>query len=105
VDRDQRLPQLQTGDDLALNPRRRRGRERRDRDAEKLLDLPQALVFRPKIVTPLLDAMRLIDHDVVRPVVVDRRGESFVRKAFRRDIKKPQPLCGPVIERLVPLVR
>ena len=62
VDPHQRLAQLQIGDDLALNSRRGRGRERRDRNVEQLLEPAQALVFGPKIVPPLRDAVRLVDR-------------------------------------------
>ncbi len=49
----------------------------------------QFAVFRPEIVTPFTDAMRLVDRDL-RNVPVQRPFQKGIEhQAFRRDIKQP----------------
>ncbi len=67
VDPHQRLAQFQIGDDFLLNSRSGGGREGRDGNVEEVLEPAQALVFGPEIVSPLRDAVRLVDRDIIRP--------------------------------------
>ena len=88
-----------------LHPRRGRGREGRDRDVEKFLDPAKAAVFGPKIVSPLRNAVRLVDHDIIGPAGGQRRHERFIAESFRRDVEETQTPGSPVLHRLLSLAK
>ena len=88
---DLRLAHEKPGDDLGAG-RRVRGRRDGDRlDAvQRLGDLAQPQIFGTEIVSPLRDAMRLVDGEKV-----DRSAAQFVehvvaQEPFGRDVEEPQ---------------
>ena len=91
ADEHPRLANEQFGDDLGAG-RRVGGRRHRDRldAAERLDDLAQPQIFRPKIVPPLRDAMRLVDREKIDRGVSDHGDRLVAQKPLGRDIEQPQ---------------
>ena len=71
--------------------------------SKKFLDPAQAAVFGAKIVSPLRNAVRLVDHDIVGPAGRKRGHERFIAEPFRRDIEETATAGRPVVHRLLTL--
>ena len=85
-----RIPQFELSADVFPHPRRGRGGESEERQSgETFAHLAQAPVFRTKVVTPLADAMRLIDREGLHPPL-RQLGQKFRQhEPLRREIKEP----------------
>jgi hypothetical protein len=57
---------------------------------ERFRDLAQAQILRAEIVTPLRDAMRLVNGEEIDPGLAERCDRVVAQQPFGRDIEKPQ---------------
>src|SRR5690606_16314081 len=84
-----RLIKLQAMDQIAPRLRVRRRRQRKARNAGKLfLERCKLQIFRPKVMSPLADAMRLVNRDERQRNAREKLREAVARQPLRRDIEK-----------------
>ncbi len=64
-------------------------------NVKEFLEPAERLVFGPEIVSPLRDAVRLINRDIIRPARGQCGHERLIGESFRRDIEKTEAVSWP----------
>ena len=98
--------QRQLLDDVALDGRGGRSRERQDRwPSEVLGRVTDMQISRPKIVTPLRDAMRFVDDDERHAAATEKGKKVRAREPLGCDVDQLEPLMADVGEGVACVLR
>ena len=93
--RHHRFAQLQRGDDVAGDARRGRGGQgQRRRGAEPLAHIRQPQIVGPEVVSPLRQAVRLVDREAVDVGLSDRVQEAAAGEALGGDVDQARAAGG-----------
>ena len=88
---DRRIHEPQLGDDVTPDAFGRRGRERMERDVQLVTQPSELPVLGTEVVSPLTDAVGLVDRDEAHAPLLERTPEALTAladQAFRGDVEQ-----------------